>query len=432
MAAKRKKPRSVLRNLLIVLAVFVPVLLVVLYARGRDRAVVLILPEEHAQREAQRVSPDNGFPLLLEAANLLPGRPNPVDPTSPDQGERPWEEPAPADLGSTSLAELCLITLPDSDPQVAKYIQECAPAAAKAAEALAKPLLIFPAARRFRDDQYEREVLNLGRAMVALGRVQFESAPTAESLAPLLNAIRLSRALCRTESVINWAKVIEGSALQQLRLLGTDPARHAALLPALEAFGPGYVPRSDLLQTAMLHLDDQLARQESVSDMRGPQRMFRGAFLYEVQRVAEILHANRAEVLGLADSGPSALDRWLYQNAGAERGPDDPFGILRRLNLTMRRAGELSSDYQATRISLALAGYKAGEGKYPDKLADLAPKYIAEVPLDPFINGPFGYKAIDGKDAMLYSTGYDNTDDGGLPEKDRIIEATPGAMPPAK
>jgi hypothetical protein len=63
-------------------------------------------------------------------------------------------------------------------------------------------------------------------------------------------------------------------------------------------------------------------------------------------------------------------------------------------------------------IAFALAQYQRENGKYPDSLDALAPKYLAEVPKDSFTNGWLIYKpAANGY--LLYSVGVNGKDDGG-------------------
>ena len=425
MAQKRKKPRSIAFNIGVVMLLLCVVGGLVFLAKSRDRSVQLILPEEHAAREARRAAPENGFSVLLEAAKLLPARPNATDEGSTDQGNRHWEERDSRPLGTPSIAAMCRIELPDSDPQVAQYALACAPAAAKAREALAKPYVLFPEARQFKDDSYESEILGVARGMIALGRVQFEATPTEDALAPLVDAIKLARLLCQDEALLTWAKEIEGRALQQVRQLGLVPARRAVLDGALAALGPGYLPRSVQLKTLFLHIDDQLARQATSADMRPERRMFRGVFLYELQRLAVLFRDNKDTMYQLTDEGPLSLDVWLYKNARADRGPGDPSGAARRINLSMRRSGELLSDFEATRIALALAAFHAEKGAYPATLAELVPAHLPAIPNDPFNGAPFGYKTTDPNAYLLYGPGYDAADNGGDPEADRIIEQVP-------
>ena len=64
------------------------------------------------------------------------------------------------------------------------------------------------------------------------------------------------------------------------------------------------------------------------------------------------------------------------------------------------------------RVACALAAYRADAGKYPAQLADLAPKYLDDVPDDLFSGRDLIYKP-EGKGYLLYSVGPNGTDDGG-------------------
>ena len=68
--------------------------------------------------------------------------------------------------------------------------------------------------------------------------------------------------------------------------------------------------------------------------------------------------------------------------------------------------------FDLTRLAFALAAYRADHGAYPAKLADLAPKYVAEVPKDIFNAAELHYRQ-DGGGYLLYSVGANGKDDGG-------------------
>ncbi len=63
-------------------------------------------------------------------------------------------------------------------------------------------------------------------------------------------------------------------------------------------------------------------------------------------------------------------------------------------------------------LAAGLVAHFADHKNYPDKLADLAPKYIAEVPDDVFAEKPLLYKRTDAG-YLLYSVGVNGKDDGG-------------------
>jgi len=67
--------------------------------------------------------------------------------------------------------------------------------------------------------------------------------------------------------------------------------------------------------------------------------------------------------------------------------------------------------------SLALRAYSLDhQGTYPASLAELTPKYMTQLPIDPFGNGtvPLVYRNI-GASYLLYSIGPDGKDDSGTP-----------------
>ena len=64
------------------------------------------------------------------------------------------------------------------------------------------------------------------------------------------------------------------------------------------------------------------------------------------------------------------------------------------------------------RLALALSAYHSDHQTYPATLAELGPKYISEIPKDPFNVEDFKYKTQDGG-ILLYSVGRNCKDDGG-------------------
>ena len=62
-------------------------------------------------------------------------------------------------------------------------------------------------------------------------------------------------------------------------------------------------------------------------------------------------------------------------------------------------------------VAFALAAHRAATGRYPDKLAELSPRYLKTVPRDLFSGGPLLYSAA-GNAYLLYSVGPNGRDDG--------------------
>jgi len=82
---------------------------------------------------------------------------------------------------------------------------------------------------------------------------------------------------------------------------------------------------------------------------------------------------------------------------------------LRRAHL--RFVGSVC-DHDALTINVALRRYRIAKGRYPETLADLQPKFLAELPPDPFSGQPFKYRR-EKEEWLLYSVGPDGDDDKG-------------------
>ncbi|MCG3179589.1 MAG: hypothetical protein BIFFINMI_01927 [Phycisphaerae bacterium] len=73
---------------------------------------------------------------------------------------------------------------------------------------------------------------------------------------------------------------------------------------------------------------------------------------------------------------------------------------------------------ELTVLTLALAAYRAEHGVHPEKLDELAPGYLKEIPLDVFTDQPLVYnRTADGY--LLYSVGPNMADDGGKNRADK-------------
>lgn len=82
----------------------------------------------------------------------------------------------------------------------------------------------------------------------------------------------------------------------------------------------------------------------------------------------------------------------------------------------IHKVGEASlrgeQTYRNGLIATALAAHFADKKAYPDKLADLVPKYLAKVPGDAFSDNELNYKKTD-TGYLLYAVGANGKDDGG-------------------
>jgi hypothetical protein len=90
--------------------------------------------------------------------------------------------------------------------------------------------------------------------------------------------------------------------------------------------------------------------------------------------------------------------------------------------------------FQMTEVALALAGYWADHGSYPETLEKLVPEYLEQVPLDLFAGDALRYQAS-GQDYLLYSVGPNREDEEGRtydsepPGDDIVIRTAPPQAP---
>jgi hypothetical protein len=78
-----------------------------------------------------------------------------------------------------------------------------------------------------------------------------------------------------------------------------------------------------------------------------------------------------------------------------------------------KRFIESEARVRLARVACALERYRLAEGRYPDKLALLAPKFIAAVPPDVIDGGELKYRRTEDDGFVLYSIGWNGKDDGG-------------------
>jgi hypothetical protein len=96
-----------------------------------------------------------------------------------------------------------------------------------------------------------------------------------------------------------------------------------------------------------------------------------------------------------------------------------PFNLLERLQVgglsgAIRRFAMAQADVDLARVGCALERYRlAHDGQYPETLEVLVPEFIDPLPHDVINGGPLHYRRTDDGRFLLYSVGWNETDDGG-------------------
>jgi hypothetical protein len=86
---------------------------------------------------------------------------------------------------------------------------------------------------------------------------------------------------------------------------------------------------------------------------------------------------------------------------------------LPAISACVMKVARIQSQVDLARTACALERFRLAHGNYPETLAALAPQFIENLPHD-IINGqPLHYRRTDDGRFVLYSVGWDETDDGG-------------------
>jgi hypothetical protein len=83
------------------------------------------------------------------------------------------------------------------------------------------------------------------------------------------------------------------------------------------------------------------------------------------------------------------------------------------VSASVTKFARVQAQVDLARVACALERYRLAHGEYPETLDVLAPQFIAQLPHD-IINGqPLHYRRTDDGQFVLYSVGWNETDDGG-------------------
>jgi len=70
-----------------------------------------------------------------------------------------------------------------------------------------------------------------------------------------------------------------------------------------------------------------------------------------------------------------------------------------------------------TALACALERFRLANGSFPETLDALVPKFIPQLPIDPISGKPYNYRRTSEGPFLLYSIGWDEKDNGGIPGK---------------
>ncbi len=147
---------------------------------------------------------------------------------------------------------------------------------------------------------------------------------------------------------------------------------------------------------AALRLKDRAAREQTLARIDHELRTLKGGIPEQVEEVRDAIREVRDPGKHIRKAIGNTLITLLL--------PD-----VRKMQTSHDRTEQTQRNL---RFAFALAAYRRDNGRYPAKLADLAPRYLPAVPDDIFSGKPLIYRPSE-KGYLLYSVGANGKDDGG-------------------
>lgn len=144
----------------------------------------------------------------------------------------------------------------------------------------------------------------------------------------------------------------------------------------------------------------------------------KGWFYQNELRLSQLNHKWNAPIVDVAQH--VVRPKIARQGADMESAiPLSPYNFFARLILPTlggyaQKAAFAQNSANLARTALALERYRLAHGSYPQGLEALAPQFIAAVPLDVIGGGSLKYRPTSDGQFVLYSMGWNETDDGGM------------------
>ena len=85
-----------------------------------------------------------------------------------------------------------------------------------------------------------------------------------------------------------------------------------------------------------------------------------------------------------------------------------------RSDVSLKTFAYAQASVDLARMAIALERYRLAHGEYPESLDALAPQFMEKVPHDVIGGRPLHYRRTDDGQFVLYSVGWNETDDGGV------------------
>jgi len=110
--------------------------------------------------------------------------------------------------------------------------------------------------------------------------------------------------------------------------------------------------------------------------------------------------------------------------------PDGPYGWLSQMAVpnfgkALEKVARIQTSINQAKIVCALERFRLARGQYPESLTELVPQFISQLPVDLINGAPMKYRRANDTKFLLYSVGWNETDDDGVPAPTRTTQSKP-------
>jgi hypothetical protein len=204
-----------------------------------------------------------------------------------------------------------------------------------------------------------------------------------------------------------------GKYLANLDLL-TEYARAMQGERALSVSGLDYVRRRGFRDNPMNYLGDAEGGSASVPNFNP----MPSGWIYQNMKTISVIH--QEFTLPAVDARahrifPEISEQGTRAVETMHTGPYTIFAkmLLPALQKALQKSARMQTYVDDARIACALERYRLAEGKLPESLDALAPRFINQIPTDVIDGKPLRWRRDGNGGYVLYSVGWNRTDDGG-------------------
>ncbi len=377
-------------------------------------------PPEDPEITAKRLSPENGFYAIEEAADLM----------------KPLENLAPWRYASEKYEQIwksAWTVDPEKEAALLAYFERAEPAIEKIREGLNAEYFLMPEIGNANTSRWVLDFLTplrqIARILTAEAKYLESQGKYAEAMQNYLDTVRFAM-MVRSDGPLLSGYI--GIAMESVALDGLNRSlnhyedkqiiQHALdTLVEIAQFEP---PSSRVFEFEFRLIENSpLFGAQSVPSAQGPGTPLNSGEIFFGRAFSLIFHRSRERYYR---EFLEAIDKpYLEYQNNPPQIPRDPWSkiVFPALSRSEEAFARKKALLEGTTLAIALRLHRIEQGAYPENLDSLVPTYLDALPIDPFTGNPFHYVSV-GNDFLLYGYGVDGVDSGGTGnarEGDQII-----------